>query len=249
VAPGLAAVPSGTNIYRRDLLVPGLSPGRVDFGSVTVGTPTGTGTVVAVANRGFGSLEIAATRITGSDRGHFTVLDDGCSRRVLQPDERCTVVVGFLAGADGRRRANLLFQDNAIGSPRPVLLTAQALSPYAPTLRVVPAVGPPGSVMTVTGEGFPPHVSVLVRWAKSPTRSADPAPLTIAVRAVTDSAGRLPPTFLPIFANDVLGPRLVEVAADRPDAAARLPFLVVPGTAQPFADVTTSPSPVVVIRR
>jgi hypothetical protein len=249
VAPGLAAVPSGTNIYRRDLLVPGVSPGRVDFGSVTVGTPTGSGVAVTMANRGFGALEVAATRIAGSDRGRFTVLGDGCSRRVLQPDERCAVIVGFLASGDGRRRANLLFEDNAIGSPRPVPLTAEALSPYAPILRVVPVVGPPGAVVTVTGDGFPPGVSVLVRWAKSPTRPTDPAPLTTAVRAVTDSAGRLPPTFLAIFPNDVLGPRLVEVVADRPDAVARLPFLVVPGTVQPFADVTTYLSPELVIRR
>ena len=45
-----------------------VSPVEIDFGAVTVGGPPLVPTTVAVTNRGFGTLQIASTRLGGRDR-------------------------------------------------------------------------------------------------------------------------------------------------------------------------------------
>ena len=89
-----------------------------------------------------------------------------------------------------------------------------------PTLTLNPGVGPPGTIVTVTGAGFPPNAPVTVAWSTS----------TGSVVIVADAQGDLPPSQLDILTPDVLGPRHA-VASSTPPASA--PFLVVPSDSEP----------------
>jgi PKD repeat protein len=87
-----------------------------------------------------------------------------------------------------------------------------------PVLRLNPAIGPPGTIVTITGSRFPPHKPVTISWSLS----------SGLVVAKTDASGNLT-AILPILVPDVLGPRFAVAAGYKSDA----PFLVVPGSSQP----------------
>lgn len=96
-------------------------------------------------------------------------------------------------------------------------------APGHPMLALNPALGPPGTLVSVTGSGFPANSAVTVKWSVS----------TGSVIIHSDGSGDLGPTILPILVPDVLGPRQA-VASGIPPASA--PFLVVPGSAEPGGD-------------
>jgi PKD repeat protein len=89
-----------------------------------------------------------------------------------------------------------------------------------PKLTVNPTVGPPGTIVTITGKGFAANKQITISWSVS----------SGSIVVTTDSHGKLGPTQLPILIPDVLGPRFA-VASSTP--AAKAAFLVVPGTAEP----------------
>jgi hypothetical protein len=92
--------------------------------------------------------------------------------------------------------------------------------PSAPHLVLTPNIGPPGTIVTVTGSGFSPDTVITMKWSVS----------LGSVSARTDAHGNLPPSQLLILAPDILGPRLA-VASSTPRA--RASFLVVPNTMEP----------------
>jgi hypothetical protein len=96
---------------------------------------------------------------------------------------------------------------------------AGQLQAPVPQLATNPTVGPPGTIVTVTGAGFPPNTTVTVLWSVS----------SGAAVTTTDAAGDLI-TQLLILVPDVLGPRYAMVASF-PGATA--PFLVVAGGVEP----------------
>jgi PKD repeat protein len=95
--------------------------------------------------------------------------------------------------------------------------------PGAPKLILNPAVGPPGTIVTVTGTGFRPNTAVTVSWTVS----------TGSVVIVADNNGNLAPSPLLILTPDVLGPRFARASSTPPATA---PFLVVPATSEPGGD-------------
>jgi hypothetical protein len=93
---------------------------------------------------------------------------------------------------------------------------------YHPTIKLDPVVGSPGTIVTVTGTGFPPNTNVTVTWW---TNSG-------SFTEKSDGSGNLHPDTLFVLTPDILGPRnAVATASGAPNAQA--PFLVVPGTAEP----------------
>jgi hypothetical protein len=96
-------------------------------------------------------------------------------------------------------------------------------APGTPTLILNPAVGSPGTIVTVTGHGFRPNKPVTVAWTVS----------TGSVVITADAHGNLPPTTLLILTPDVLGPRDARASSSPPAIA---PFLVVPSTSEPGGD-------------
>ena len=81
-----------------------------------------------------------------------------------------------------------------------------------------PQLGPPGTLVAVSGHGFPKDRLVTISWSVS----------TGSVVARTNSKGQLKATLI-ILVPDVLGPRSANAKGFR--ASAR--FLVVPGSGQP----------------
>ena len=96
-------------------------------------------------------------------------------------------------------------------------------APGTPALILNPAVGSPGTIVTVTGHGFRPNTPVTVSWTVS----------TGSVVITADAHGNLPPRTLLILTPDVLGPRFAEASSSPPATA---PFLVVPSTSEPGGD-------------
>jgi PKD domain len=90
-------------------------------------------------------------------------------------------------------------------------------------LTLNPGVGSPGTIVTVTGTGFPPNTPITISWSVS----------TGSVVITSNAKGDLPPSPLITLIPDVLGPRYA-VASTTPPVKA--PFLVVPGTAEPGGD-------------
>ena len=96
--------------------------------------------------------------------------------------------------------------------------------PGVPAIKLNPTVGPPGTIVTVSGSGFKPNQHVTLSWSVS----------TGSVMVIADSHGNLPPnTQMLILTPDILGPRMA-VANTNPEAKAA--FLVVPNTAEPGGD-------------
>jgi hypothetical protein len=96
-------------------------------------------------------------------------------------------------------------------------------APGTPTLILNPAVGSPGTIVTVTGHGFRPNKPVTVSWTVS----------TGSVVITADAHGNLPPRTLLILTPDVLGQRYARASSNPPATA---PFLVVPSTSEPGGD-------------
>jgi hypothetical protein len=90
---------------------------------------------------------------------------------------------------------------------------------FSPKITLNPAVGPPGTITTVKGTGFPPNAAVNLSWT----------PGSGLTHVIADASGNFT-TEMIIIVPDILGPRHAQ-AAGYPTATAA--FLVVPDSAQP----------------
>jgi hypothetical protein len=231
-------------ILRRDLLVAQVNPQAIDFGDVATGADWSEPMTVEVTNRGFGQLVIRTVGLAGPNRDDFKITSNDCTGRTLPRKQVCAMSVMFAPGVEGDRAGDVVVTDNALGSPRTVSLAGrgfvEGLGPLGvpPVLTVSPGLGPPGTVALVRGEGFRPESTVQLRWVPAP-ESTNTTPLLSPPASVTaDQSGAFGPAALLVLSGDVLGPRLAQAQGDQPEAAATVPFLVVPGTVQPEATPT-----------
>ena len=97
-------------------------------------------------------------------------------------------------------------------------------------IKLLPEVGPPGTVVTVTGTGFPVGAVVKLSWNQG-------VPLALASIAI--GASQAFQVTVLVFPHDELGKRTMSAGPDLSVASAPLfniataDFLVVQGTAQP----------------
>lgn len=77
---------------------------------------------VRFSNIGLGLLRIDKIEISGTGAGAFSMADNTCKGITLHTGEFCTMQVGFTSQEPGTHHATLIFQDNASGSPRQVIL-------------------------------------------------------------------------------------------------------------------------------
>ena len=105
-----------------------------------------------------------------------------------------------------------------------------------PVLRLPPAItlslsiGPPGTVITVTGARFPSLSPVQLQWTRGVPFMTGPIG--------TDQDGTFATQFLVMFGDDVFGPRELRAVSEfgltaRIVVTAQAPFMVVPHTATP----------------
>jgi len=94
-----------------------VSPTAVDFGAVTVGTPTGP-EIITISNTGGSDLEITDLTITGADALRYDLQLDvggnpcGSTPKILDSLSNCTVGIVFTALADGEQVASLDIMSN-----------------------------------------------------------------------------------------------------------------------------------------
>ena len=93
---------------------------------VTSASQTQTITNTGTANLVFGS---GAVTLTGTHSSNFAIVADNCSGQSVTPNGTCTVTYTFTPSAAGIRTANLVFTDNASGSPHSVTLSGTGVSP------------------------------------------------------------------------------------------------------------------------
>ena len=99
-----------------------LSSSALDFG--TIGLPSRSGAqTVTLTNGGDAPLVIQRASIAGANAGDFRLSGDTCSGATLAAGSSCTATVDFAPTAGGPRSAQLVFIDNASGSPHTVSLT------------------------------------------------------------------------------------------------------------------------------
>jgi hypothetical protein len=99
-----------------------ISPGSINFGTVTRGTTASQ--TVTVSNPGNATLNFSGMSIKpgpGADSDDFK-FKTNCGTS-LAPGGSCSIVVTFFADDSGTPSATLVIKDNAIGSPQSVALT------------------------------------------------------------------------------------------------------------------------------
>jgi hypothetical protein len=147
-APAPMETVSFTGIGTSAVPAAGVAPVTLAFGSMPVGTVSGTQTVT-LTNQGSAQLNLSGITITGPNAGDFAIVPAGTacpmgsgSLGFGNPPPFCTVSVEFApqsGDAAGVKSASLNFSDNASGSPQMVSLGGTATVP-PPTLQVSPAM-------------------------------------------------------------------------------------------------------------
>ncbi|MFI9381353.1 choice-of-anchor D domain-containing protein [Kutzneria sp. NPDC052558] len=200
------------------------SPDPLDFGQ-QLPLAKNVQKTVTVVNGGASPLVVSGVSITaGQQAGDFSVGANGCT--TVQPGQSCQVTVKYsptgraaAATTPDQRTAVLKFDDNAAGSPHLVALSGAVT---IPTLKISPDVGPPGSVITVTGTGFAAASPISVTY-----RNGFPESTT----ATSDANGNFSAPLL-VFPLSELGPRTIQASVNgaTPAVAATVDLLVSPGS-------------------
>jgi hypothetical protein len=203
--PNLEATP--TAIAFGSLLLPGTPPGALKARTVTV----------RIVNAGPGPATVTGMGVSGS----FTLGGQTCVGDVLHAGTGCTATVAFAPLRAGNFTGGLDVTTGDDGEPAvrfPVTATATVTTP---ALTLSPPVDVPGQVTQVQGTGFPAAAAITLTW--------NPGLGTATV--MPDSAGRFT-VAMPIFPDDVTGPRQLVAEADGRMLAAT-PFLVDPPPVEP----------------
>jgi hypothetical protein len=140
-----------------------VTPGSLDFGSVTNGTASPEQTVT-VSNTGSAPLVVNGTSLGGSGAADY-VIDNQCTQPVA-PSATCAIGVRFAPTTTGPSSASLTISTNAPTQPSPVALHGTGAPPItgtAPVTGTVPVTG--GGTGTATGTPAP----VLVLFAFGPS--------------------------------------------------------------------------------
>jgi two-component sensor histidine kinase len=98
-----------------------LTPTKLSFGTVTVGT-TSAAQSVTVANKGTVGVSFTGFAILGTNAADFLISSNSCGSS-LAAGANCVVQIEFKPTATGARSATLNISDNGGGSPQKVPLT------------------------------------------------------------------------------------------------------------------------------
>lgn len=107
-----------------------ITPTSLTFGNQIVGT-TSAGQTITYQNGTTISVDISTVSITGPNALDFVFLSQTCEGNLLPQGTNCTTIVAFAPTAVGLRQANLVFTDDATGSPRSIPLSGIG-TPAAP---------------------------------------------------------------------------------------------------------------------
>jgi Putative Ig domain/Abnormal spindle-like microcephaly-assoc'd, ASPM-SPD-2-Hydin len=112
-----------------------LTPTSLTFASQAVGTTSAAQTITAT-NTGTGSLFFNNVATSG-DELDFTIGTDDCIGTTLPAGASCTISVTFSPTANGTRTADVVYTDNAAGSPQTVPITGTGTGGTTQPLAIV----------------------------------------------------------------------------------------------------------------
>jgi hypothetical protein len=185
---------------------PSPAPSSITLAPVTLhGNATAT---VAVTDPGAQPVVIGAAAVTGPEAGAFTIADDDCSQRLLEPDERCSILVRFRASAGGASTAALALPSDQGTATVPLAATVPSVSALA--------AAPPDFVAVDRADG-PGHPQVAMATLRNPLG------VSVHVQTVRLSGSRR---------FSLAGNPCAEVTLG-PGATCRVPVLWLPGSAGP----------------
>ena len=182
------------DVFVRDMPPqPVLTPPVVNLGASAVGVESPPG-AVTLANAGWAALQVAGSALVGANKKDFHIVADGCKGRTLTRNQACTITVVFKPTGTGARGATLTIDDGLFSTNLAVSLRGSASQAK---LKISPAIGQPGTVMIVTGTGFPNGAKVNLKWSVGITQRMNP----VVAKGGTFTVSML------VFHNDLTGPR------------------------------------------
>ena len=194
------------------------APNPAGFGPVPLGQ-TGPRLPVTVRVVGPSPVRLGVPTLSGMDTARFTLDAAGCAGRTLPAGGSCPLVLRLTPDrVGGPITASVLVPSADLAAPLVVKLIGAGA---APTLELDPPVGPPGTVVHVTGSGYPPGGAVDLSWE----------PGLGGEQTTANPAGRIDDYVL-VFRRDRLGVRQA-VASGVAGVHVEQPFLVLPPGAAP----------------
>jgi hypothetical protein len=91
------------------------SPASLNYGTVKVGTPSGSQTDT-ITNTGTAPLSISSTTLGGTNAADFALTGDTCTGATLAPNATCAVAASFTPAGGGGRSAAVTIASNAPAS-------------------------------------------------------------------------------------------------------------------------------------
>jgi hypothetical protein len=105
--------------------------GKINFGSSTVGT-TAVPQAVAVINSGGAPLTIFAVNITGTNAADFSLIGaSACNQGAIDPGQKCSFEVGFVASTVGPEQAYVTVTDNTPATSQSLAVVGSGSGPFA----------------------------------------------------------------------------------------------------------------------
>jgi hypothetical protein len=144
---------------------PGFSASTPTIPNTYVGSNSPTQTVT-ITNTGTANLVYGrrAVVLNGTNSSDFAIVADNCSGRSIAATRTCTVSFRFSPTSTGSRTANLVFTDNATGSPHTVVLTGTGIAAPLTISRLSEKESGVrgGGRLTITGTGFANSATVTI---------------------------------------------------------------------------------------
>jgi hypothetical protein len=223
-------------------------PSPLQFGAQLIGKDSAPATI-SVQNLGPGPARLGTATLTGPNAARFRLDATRCAGLSLPARATCSLTVRIHPTGTAPISATLVLTSRDIAAPLVVSLTGSGRtpgtstpksnspttpttprSPAVPAVEIDPVLGPPGTVVHVTGTGFPAGEATL-SW--NPGIGEEGAKVA--------SNGRID-DYLLVIPRDQLGDRQLVVTAAG-GVTIQKPFLVVPpALAPPWPQSSTAPT-------
>jgi hypothetical protein len=104
-----------------------LDPSSIEFGNQVAKRPSKPQRITAT-NAGEKKLYVNSVVLAGDNRQDFTIVNDTCTGSTIDPAKSCVVDVTFTPSVTERRKASVVFTDNAFDSPQNVPLAGTGIN-------------------------------------------------------------------------------------------------------------------------
>jgi hypothetical protein len=107
-----------------------VTPDNLDFGEQVTKKP-GKPRRLTLTNTGGKKLYINSVALSGDAQQDFTMSNDTCTGKDIEPGKSCIVDIVFNPAVNERRNATVIFTDNAFDSPQNIKLTGVGVNSVA----------------------------------------------------------------------------------------------------------------------